>query len=60
MAWQMNAKRGSPEGQDYSGFSGIPQESVSPMPNELVFKVKLTEEEFQMYLRERVARGLAT
>jgi hypothetical protein len=29
------------------------------MPNELVFKVKLTEDEFQMYLRERMARGLA-
>ena len=57
MQWAKQAKRGnSPDGY-YSGYADQPVEAH--MPNELVFKVKLTEEEFQMYLRERMSRGLA-
>jgi hypothetical protein len=58
MQWAKQAKSGnSPDGY----YSGYAEQATSemPMPNELVFKVKLTEDEFQMYLRERMARGLA-
>jgi hypothetical protein len=58
MQWAKQAKRGnSPDGY-YSGY-GEAASTETPMPNELVFKVKLTEDEFQMYLRERMSRGLA-
>lgn len=61
MQWGKHAEtRGDSIGNDkgyYSGYAEQPAEQA--MPNELVFKVKLTEDEFQMYLRERMNRGLA-